>query len=478
MIRRILCSALLLSAISVSAAKPWDTTKSGPKKIPLNQKADGYRGIWCAWPGGPKYGGGLGTYCAKHRPFAVYCAKVRKTFFCYGGTTKDSNKQLLHMVGYYDHKRKVVPRPTILLDKSTSDPHDNPVISVDAKGYIWIFSTSHGRMRPSYVHRSTKPYNIDTFERIAATRIKNGRAVPLSNFSYFQVWHEKQGFIAFFTQYNNPVDRTLFFMSSRDGKSWSAWTRLAAFGKGHYQISAARDGKVCSAFNYHPPKGGLDRRTNLYYIESADHGRTWQTAAGRKLELPVKAIDSPALVHDFIKTKHNVYLKDIRLDADGRPLILVVTSGGPQPTKTNDPRRWQLFRWTGKTWDLTTVTTSDHNYDMGSLYFEKDGIRLVAPTISGPQAYATGGEMAMWQSRGGTSWKKLRTLTVGSERNHTYARRPVHAHPDFYAYWADGNGVKESISNLYFCNRDGDVFALPRTMQDDFAKPVKLGPKE
>ena len=41
----------------------------------LNQKAEGYSGIW--YQNTPldneyrfKYSGGLGTYCAKHRPFA------------------------------------------------------------------------------------------------------------------------------------------------------------------------------------------------------------------------------------------------------------------------------------------------------------------------------------------------------------------------------------------------------------------------
>jgi hypothetical protein len=136
-----------------------------------------------------KYSGGLGTYCAKHKPFAIYSDKVDKTFFCYGGTTKDSNRQLIHMVSYYDHKKKTVPRPTILLDKKTDDAHDNPVISMDDKGFIWIFSTSHGTGRPSYIHRSKNPYNIDSIDLIDATRIENGKKIPITNFSYLQAWH-------------------------------------------------------------------------------------------------------------------------------------------------------------------------------------------------------------------------------------------------------------------------------------------------
>src|SRR4030042_51753 len=64
----------------------------------LNEKDTGYRGIWYMnQPSGDeyvyKYSGGLGTYCAKHKPFAVYCDKGNKTFFCYGGTSKDSNTE-------------------------------------------------------------------------------------------------------------------------------------------------------------------------------------------------------------------------------------------------------------------------------------------------------------------------------------------------------------------------------------------------
>ena len=145
------------------------------ESVTLNQKADGYRGIWYMnQPSGDqyvyKYSGGLGTYCAKHKPFAIYSKEANKTFFCYGGATEDDSRKLLHMVSYFDHATKTVPRPTILLDKKTSDAHDNPVISIDNDGHIWIFSTSHGTSRPSFIHRSVRPYDVDQFERINATR--------------------------------------------------------------------------------------------------------------------------------------------------------------------------------------------------------------------------------------------------------------------------------------------------------------------
>ena len=88
-------------------------------------KADGYRGIW--YYNQPtkdeyvyKYSGGLGTYCANHIPMAVYAPDDNKTFFVYGGTTPN-NDTLFEMVGYYDHATGKVPRPTIVMDKKTTE---------------------------------------------------------------------------------------------------------------------------------------------------------------------------------------------------------------------------------------------------------------------------------------------------------------------------------------------------------------------
>ena len=101
---------------------------------------------------------------------------------------------------------------------------------------------------------------------------------------------------------------------------------------------------------------------------------------------------------------------------------------------------------------------SDSNYDTGAIYLEGDRWRIVAPTDPGPQPYNPGGEMVLCEGiELGASWRRRHTMTVGGARNHTYARRPVNAHDEFYAYWADGNPRRPSESRLYFCDRDGNV---------------------
>ncbi len=488
----------LIFLFSTGSTVAWAETRDNTvqESATLNLKDSGYRGIWYMnQPSGDeyvyKYSGGLGTYCAKHRPFAVYCPQVNKTFFCYGGTSKGSNRELLHMVSYYDHTARRVPRPTVLLDKYTEDAHDNPVISVDDDGCIWIFSTSHGVSRPSYIHKSRQPYDIDEFIRIHPTKIENGIRVPMTNFSYTQVWHVPgNGFFAFFTYYMQREKqtigaqfdaktaeysnvRTIRYMTSPDGAEWSDWRIIASMDEGHYQISAVDGQKLGSVFNYHPKGKGLNWRTNLYYVETEDFGETWHTADGSPLDLPVTEKNSPSLIHDWETEGLNVYLKDIRYDAKVRPVILVITSKGYEAGPRNDPRTWTTVRWTGSEWDIRPAFTSDNNYDMGSLYIEDDGSWvIIGPTETGPQPYNPGGEVAMWKSTDkGASWTKVKDLTHGSQRNHTYVRRAVDPNPGFYAFWADGHGRQPSKSSLYFSDNNGTVRMLPGFMENEYAEP-------
>ena len=473
---------MMLAWTAMCLTSPLWAAETSQAIVEVNLKDDGYRGVW--YSNQPshdeyvyKYSGGLGTYTAHHQPMAVYSPQAKKTFFCYGGTAKDSCQHLLHMVSYYDHKTGEVSRPTIVVDKATNDAHDNPVIALDDKGYVWIFSTSHGLSRPSFIHRSKKPWDIEQFEQIRAVRIEHGEPQPLDNFSYFQAWYVPgQGFVCPFTRYKFPALRTSCFITSPDGVTWSNWRRLAAIEQGHYQVSAVGRGKVGAASNFHPEPQGLNWRTNLYYMESADWGKTWQSADCRPLSLPLTEVRNPALVHDWQSEGLKVYIMDIVFDGDDRPVILLITSKGYQSGPANGPRTWTTCRWTGRQWEIHPITTSGSNYDMGSLYLESDGTwRLIGPTEIGPQPFNPGGEVAMWTSGDqGKAWKMVRQLTRGSPRNHGYVRRPLNAHPDFYAFWADGQPRQPSESRLYFCNKAGDVFVLPAKMDADSAKPARL----
>jgi hypothetical protein len=355
-----------------------------------------------------------------------------------------------------------VPRPTILLNKKTNDAHDNPTIMLDDAGHIWIFSAAHGTARPSWIHRSKQPWSVDVFEEILE-----------SNFSYTQPWWMPQkGFLFLHTRYKSG--RGLFWMTSPDGRSWSEPHSLAHIEMGDYQVSWRHGDTLASVFDYHPRPVGLNERSNIYYVQTRDNGQTWTNVAGQPLQLPLTDVNNPALAYDSRADKQLVYLKDLNFDAAGYPVVLYLTTTGYESGPKHGPRPWFTLRWTGREWQRRPFTDSDHNYDHGSLYIEADGTwRIIAPTEPGPQPWTTGGEMVLWTSRDqGATWTKEKQLTPGSRYNHTYARRPVNAHADFYAFWADGNTLEPSDSCLYFTDKAGThVWRLPKKIDGDTAEP-------
>jgi hypothetical protein len=459
----------ILGAATTPAPKPPDDL--------VPQVANGYRGIW--YMNQPlksehryKYSGGFATYPQWHMPIAIHVAARRKTFFVYGGSAgnvSERNDELQHLVSYFDHATGTVPRPVRLLQKRTEDAHDNPTLSIDAAGHLFVFSSAHGTGRPSYLHRSRRPYEISEWELIEKT-----------NFSYTQPWYLPQSrrFLFLHTLYKNG-ERTLNWKTSADGRTWTPPQLLAHIEKGDYQITA-REGasdRLGTAFDLHPDHGregtGLNYRTNIYYAETRDAGATWVNAAGERLAPPLKSAQNPALVRDYRAESLSVYLKELAFTAEGRPVILYLTSKGFNPGPESGPFQWYTARWTGRAWEIRPFTTSDHNYDHGTLYIEADGTwRVIAPTAPGPQPWGTGGDMVMWTSRDqGSKWQLVKQLTANSRYNHTYARQPVDASPEFYALWADGSPLEATPSSLYFATKDGRVFRLPTHMTTATAKP-------
>jgi hypothetical protein len=323
-----------------------------------------------------------------------------------------------------------------------------------------------------------RPYDIDQFQRVNATRLDEttGQQVSIDNFSYMQVWNAPtNGFAAFFTRYNYPAKRTTCFMNSRDGETWSQWQRIAAIDEGHYQVSGMGRARFGTMFNYHPDGKGLNWRTNLYYVETRDNGVTWQTINGTRLRIPLFDVNNLALIRNYEAEGLNVYLKDIQFDENDRPILLYITSKGYQSGPGNDPRTWTIARWAGEDWQFSEITTSDNNYDFGELILKgPDRWEVIGPTETGAQPYNPGGEVAVWASNDqGATWSKQKQLTQFSRLNHTYVRQVQNAHRDFVAIWADGHGRQPSASSLYIADAEGNVFRLPRELGTADAATLK-----
>ncbi len=438
---------------------------------PLNNtKVDGYRGIWFTLGQeseyGFKYSGGLGTYTVKHIPMAIYAPEAEKTFFVYGGTTEMNERHLLCMIGCYDHKTGMVQKPTVVFDKEkVNDPHDNPSLQIDSDGYLWVFVSGRNTRRMGHIYRSEKPYDISSFVKVRTTVM-----------TYPQPWYiEGEGFFFFFTKYTG--NRRLYYATSPDGVNWSEDYALAHIRKegdkesGQYQVSNRFGKKVATAFNRHP-NGKEYKRSNIYYMQTQDMGKTWTTADGATLEVPVTDLHNPALVFDAEALNKNVYIKDLNFDEDGNPVILYLMSGGHKPGPANSPYSWNVVHWTGKEWKHHHITNSFHNYDSGSIWVEGREWTVIAPTDAGPQKWCTGGEVVMWKSRNaGKSWKRIAVLTSDSRYNHGYVRRPAVWCDPFYGFWADGNPERITQSTLYFTDSEGNVMMLPYDMKEEWAKP-------
>jgi hypothetical protein len=443
-----------------------------------NTKIDGYRGIWFElnqkYEYGDKYSGGLGTYTAKHIPLAVYSPVANKTFFVYGGTTTQNERHLLCMAGEYNHRTGKVSKPTVAYDKITlNDPHDNPTIMIDDEGYIRVFVSGRGRKRPGIKLKSTNPYSIEEFNIISE-----------EEFTYPQVWNTNQGYFHFFTKYTGV--RELYFESSQKGSDWSDDIKIAGIPSGedslagHYQLSNIyNDGEIIGTFFNRHVNGHPDSRTDLYYMQTRDHGKTWLSVSGDTLELPVDDIESKARVADYLSEKKNIYMKDMAYDESGNPVCLYITSNGHEPGPANAPYQWRLIFWRNKAWRTVNVCESDHNYDMGSLYIEGSKWRIVAPSEDPPQAWGVGGEIAIWRSRdNGTSWSKKRLITGSSSLNHSYIRRPLNYKSPFCFFWATGDPHNFGVSELYFGNFKGKIRKLPYNMDQETLKPDRFRPKK
>lgn len=429
-------------------------------------RADGYKGIWFTLGQfstyGDKYSGGLGTYTANHVPTAIYSPQAHKTFFVYGGTPSATERTLQIMLSYYDHRTGNVPQPVILIEKTNvNDPHDNASLSIDNKGFIWVFVSGRNTKRLGSIYKSQKPFDISSF-----TKTYEG------DMTYPQPWFMgDNGFIHLFTRYTKG--RELYWSTSPTGLDWAAAKKLAGFG-GHYQISVRHQQSIYTAFNYHP-KGDVDKRTNIYLMKTDDLGGRWTNIDQQLISTPLTQKDNDALVHDYEKEGKLVYLNDINIDASGQPVILAVISRDHRPGPQGNPREWILWKRQNNRWVSRTICTSTHNYDMGSIYIEGNHWTIIGPTQPGPQSWGTGGEMAVWESQdAGDSWHMTKPLTSNSRYNHSYARRPLQAHDEFYAFWADGHADTLSPSSIYFTNKKGLVKQLPYRMNRPFMKPLKI----
>ena len=382
----------------------------------------------CVYPGKQTvYSGAMATYCAWHRPMAIYSPEVDKTFFVFG------NPENSPAVSYYDHRRKTFASPVVLGTNPNGDAHRNPTILIDGDGIITVFFGAH--FHPTRVVKSTGAYDISEWTAAAPIGEKT---------SYPQPWELTPGEI--FVSYRSSPPAWCYRKSTDGAESWSREAKLIDFlGTSIYAVTIAETGpfprKIHMAWSR--MGGGTPeeirtkalwaRRYNVYYARSDDGGKTWQRSDGREYELP---IDEPRAEKVFDSRTHGIWLKDIQLDSRGAPYLLFIDAD-----VTTYRCTWKVAKPSAAGWAISDVAQSDHMYDAGGLLIlSDDDFRIWGPTgVSQP--YEDGGEIEEFQSSDhGATWVKTNLLTAGSRFSHNHVKTVFnHQKDDLRAIWSYGD---------------------------------------
>ncbi len=333
-------------------------------------------------------------------------------------------------------------------------------LTIDPEGRIWVYVAGRARSRPGFVYRSVKPHDIDRFELISSDEI-----------CYPQPWYiEGEGIVELFTKYTGV--RELYWNFRKPDGSRGEDQKLAGM-EGQYQTSFCRGRRIVTAFNRHP-KGHPDGRTDLYYLETRDLGKTWQTIDGKTIAPPLANPDNPARIKPYSEEGRLVYVKDVTLDGDGNPVILAVTSSDHRPGPQGDPRTWEVLHHKGGAWRIHKVTDSTHNYDTGPIWVEGNGTwRIIGPTERGPQRWGGGGEVAVWTSRDEGRPGRRCVTQQGQPAKPLVSPQVIGADGIRRSPSLGGRARRQaSVSRLYFADFEGKtVRRLPYDMKRRLCHP-------
>ncbi len=393
----------------------------------------------CVYPGKQTvYSGAMATYCAWHRPMAIYSPEVDKTFFVFG------NPKNSPAISFYDHRTKTFAAPVVLGTNPNGDAHRNPTILIDKQGIITVFFGAH--FHPTRVVKSTGAYDISEWTTAAEIGPKT---------SYPQPWELTPGEI--FVSYRSSPPAWCYRTSTDGAESWSPEVKLIDFlGTSIYAVTIAETGSFPRKLHMAWARmgGGTPeeirtkalwaRRYNVYYASSDDGGKTWHRSDGREYQLPV---DESRAEKVFDSAEHGVWLKDIQLDSQGTPYLLFVDAD-----VTTYRCTWKVARPTSQGWAISDVTRSDHMYDAPSLaILSDDDFRIWGPSgVSQP--YEDGGEIEEYRSTDrAATWTKKARLTPGSRYSHNQVKTVFnHQKDDFRAIWSYGDSnYPPATRNVY-----------------------------
>lgn len=437
----------------------------------VNEKADGFRNV-LTFQMRPEELAKQARSAGKC-PFAEYSAHANKTFFCFNALDETTGETLLEIAAF-DHAARQVSKPTILERLENNVSPAVSTLTIGQLGYIWIFSPAP-QGQTMRVYCSRRPYNTDAFDRISMAGHGGFPQTAANHYVGIQAFSLPKGFVVLY-YVRSDTQRTLCCLSSQDGHNWSAQEQpVAVITPDSCQTTAVwksgNEGKVGTVFIC-PGNNLSDTNSDrIYYLETRNQGQTWLDVLGNDVSIPLKSVDSQGFVG-----AGTVKILDLAFQSDGKPVILYVkkqTVPQPEGSASSNPPflySWKIAIWNGVSWTMNSITQSDSLQEFGSLYIDSDGVwRMIGGDGISESGDVVGGLINLWTSSDcGVTWKRCKRLSTRTGVNSYTTRKPVNAEDDFYALWTDSQDVPQKSSNLYMSNSSGEVFQLPRRMDEDW----------
>lgn len=443
---------------------------------------------------------------------AVYAAPVRKTFFVYLAAPAGQNGgaeagrpagQSPLRISCFDHAAGTVPQPSILPLKEDAGTAPLSVsLALDEQGHVWACASRAFRYtirqagddqrpatplppetqpaatetseRPAVLFRSTRPYDIRAFSRQAGPALADGRLYHVAGRGFILIGlHSADG------------GSIPCFATSPDGQTWDEPRPLAGIDANHSLVTAFFQGKTGTtkigvALAAWPAGKGPLAATNVYYAETPDAGRTWQSIRQTRLDLPIRGHENGVLVWDYKSIRWTAYLKDLEFNSAGIPCIVYL--GGRGGTgRTPLLCTWTVGRWVGREWETHGVIPAAGPFDVTAFQILPDRSWRQVVIRNSPATRPAHEEVVLWSSTDqGRSWLKQAWFREEPTARHVLVR-PAGASPELSALWivgptgaGDGSPASGSAARLRFLDARGDALQLPVEMPRSDARPEPM----
>jgi len=200
------------------------------------------------------------------------------------------------------------------------DNHGGPAMTLDSGGYLYlVFGPHHG---PFQFCRSRRPYDATEWDKLP--EFGDHATYPSLVCGPDDTLH--------CTYRGGPAPWRLMYQQRPAGGDWTAPRELVHPGvpDGYTQygnsLAVGLDGTlhlVFHVYDMHPAAGKA-----AGYLRSRDGGSTWETAAGKSLELPA-TLSSPCFLEQ--DAGFDMRVGNVAVDAEGHPW-LTVSHGEAKPT--------------------------------------------------------------------------------------------------------------------------------------------------